>query len=115
MKIVSGLAAVVVVLGMAAGAEAASFDCGRARAADERAICASRTLNDRDVTLAVTYRLTAHLMAMGGRGDLQDGQRAWLADRHRCGANAACLNRSYDARLSAVQAAYDGIVSRGPF
>ena len=99
----------------ASTAQAASFECARARAADEKAICADRGLNDKDVTLAVSLKMTAHLMAMGGRGDLMDEQRAWLANRRRCGADRACLNKSYDARIAVVRTAFEAIASRGPF
>jgi hypothetical protein len=39
------------VLLVADSAVAASFDCARAKAADEKAVCANRSLNDLDVTM----------------------------------------------------------------
>ena len=47
--------------------QAASFDCTKAKAADEIAICANRNLHDQDVTMALLYDLNKHFMAMGGR------------------------------------------------
>src|ERR1700744_2926760 len=36
---------------------AASFDCTRAHAADERAVCASRALSEMDVEMAVRFEM----------------------------------------------------------
>lgn len=96
-------------------AHAASFDCAKARAADEKAICHHRALEDADVRMATMFELEGHLLAMGGRGALQDAQVAWLKQRRRCGADVACLIRSYDRRLAELQRTFDDIASRGPF
>lgn len=99
----------------ATAADAASFDCNRARAPDEKAICASRALNDADVKMDTLFHVDAHLMAMGARGDLQDGQRTWLKRRQACRGDVRCLAKAYKDRLADLQAAFDGIASRGPF
>lgn len=104
----------IVLLGPVA-AHAASFDCAKARAADEKAICRHRALNDADVRMATLFEVDGHLLAMGGRGALQDAQVAWLKDRRRCGGDVACLTRRYDARLAELQRVFDDIASRGPF
>ena len=97
-------------------ASAASFDCGRARAADERAICASRALNDRDVAMALLYGLDRKFLAMGGRGALIDQQSAWLRERRACGSDRACLMRVYDRRIGELRSVIDRqVVTRGPF
>lgn len=96
-------------------AHAASFDCAKARAADEKAICRHRALEDADVRMATMFELEGHLLAMGGRGALQDAQVAWLKQRRRCGADVACLTRSYDRRLAELQRTFDTIAARGPF
>jgi len=96
-------------------AAAASFDCTRARAPDEKAVCANRALNDADVRMDVLFHVDAHLMAMGGRGDLQDAQRTWLKRRQACKGDVRCLTRAYKDRLADLQAAFEGIASRGPF
>lgn len=95
--------------------QAASFDCTKARAADEKAICRHRALEDADVRMATMFELESHLLAMGGRGALQDAQVAWLKQRRRCGADVACLTHSYDRHLAELQRVFDGIASRGPF
>ncbi len=95
--------------------QAASFDCAKARAADEKAICRHRALEDADVRMATMFELEGHLLAMGGRGALQDAQVAWLKQRRHCGADVVCLTHSYDRRLAELQRVFDGIASRGPF
>ncbi|WP_073625342.1 lysozyme inhibitor LprI family protein [Pseudoxanthobacter soli] len=94
---------------------AASFDCGAARAADEIAICHSQALSDLDVRMATTYGILIRLVAMGQRGMLQDGQRAFLASRAACGADTACIAAAYRDRLAILDKAVDAIVSRGPY
>lgn len=92
---------------LAAGA--ASFDCHKAKEADEKAICAHLTLNDKDVAMSTKYQFLKGLFAMGRRGAMQDEQQSWLNTRRQCGADTACLNRAYDARLQQLDAIYASI------
>lgn len=94
---------------------AASFDCRRAKAADEKAICADRALNDRDVKMTVMFDIAKHLVAMGRRGQLQDEQSEWLKGRRACGANRQCLNATYAHRIARLQGVIDDVASRGPY
>jgi uncharacterized protein len=94
---------------------AASFDCGRARAPDEKAICANTALNDKDVKMSLLYDINKRTMGMGSRGALQDAQQQWLRDRRQCGANRACLTRAYDRRLDDLNRAMERIYRAGPF
>ena len=96
-------------------ADAASFDCAKARLADERAVCASRELSEMDVEMAVRFETLAGLVPMGTRGDMGDEQRAFLAARRRCGGNAACLAGAYRARIATLKSEYEKLKSRGPF
>lgn len=100
---------------LAGSASAASFDCRKARTADEKAICAERALNDKDVRMDVLYGVNKRTLAMGGRGALMDEQQAWLNDRRKCGASKACLNRAYDKRLADLEKGMERIYSNGPF
>ena len=109
------LTALVLAAAAATPAAAASFDCGKARAADERAICANRALNDQDVRVDQLYGITRHLVPMGGRGAIMDDQRAWLKSRRACGANQACLARSYDRRLVELNQVMERVYRQGPF
>lgn len=90
-------------------ASAASFDCKKAASADEKAICANLSLNDKDVKMVTQYDFLKGLFAMGARGELQDQQREWLKTRRQCGGSVSCLNRAYDARLSQLNKVYNGI------
>lgn len=109
------LIAALVLAAAATPAAAASFDCGKARAADERAICANRALNDQDVRVDQLYGITRHLVPMGGRDAIIGDQRAWLKSRHACGANQACLARSYDRRLVQLNQVMERVYRQGPF
>jgi len=97
------------------GAEAASFDCSAARAADEAAVCSSCDLAQLDVKMATLFEVATHLVAMGQRGDMQDQQRQFLAARSACGADTACLTRAYEGRIRVLDAALKTIYTRGPF
>lgn len=96
-------------------AEAASFDCNKARRADERAICNNRDLNDYDVQMATWLEVTTGLVAMGQRGSIRDDQRDWFIQRGRCGGNVPCLRQSYRKRIAELKATFAAIRSRGPF
>jgi uncharacterized protein len=100
---------------LATGAQAASFDCGRAATADEYAICANRGLNDADVRVAVKYEVVSRTLAMGGRAALRDDQRAFLAKRRQCGASVACISSLYAAQETKLQKGLDHIYGAGPF
>ncbi|CAN5115974.1 hypothetical protein BH10PSE2_BH10PSE2_30650 [soil metagenome] len=97
-------------------AQAASFDCARARTADERAVCGNRVLEDKDVELATLYGLIQKLVPMGSRDVIRREQSQWIAARGRCGADVPCIRRSYDRRITALRATIDErVVSNGPF
>lgn len=84
-------------------AEAASFDCGKAKQADEKAICADRGLAELDVQMAAVYGVRMQIpMLMGERGAAQDEQRGFLAGRTICGANVACLRQAYLQRIAEI-------------
>jgi uncharacterized protein len=98
-----------------ASAFAASFDCGRARLPDEKAVCASRQLSEMDVEMSVRYQMLTGLVAMGTRGDMQDEQQAWLKSRKTCGGNQSCLLNAYRRRIGTLKDDYARLASRGPF
>ena len=87
---------------------AASFDCnGKSLKADEKAICANRDLNDLDVKMVTQFNWLSGMLAMGGRGDLQDQQTAWLKTRQACKSDKICIRKAYDARLKAFDDLYN--------
>ena len=110
--------ALAAMLGAAApigAAHAASFDCDKAAASDEIAICANRSLDDADVEMATRYTMQLQLLPMGGAGALRDDQKAWLGWRRACGGDVTCLTNAYADRISALKAAFDAIAAKGPF
>jgi uncharacterized protein len=69
------------------------FDCRTARSATERTICAKPELAARDRALTTLWQAAP-------RGDAERAaQRAWLATRNACGADANCLADAYGVRL----------------
>ncbi|WP_340645177.1 lysozyme inhibitor LprI family protein [Phenylobacterium sp.] len=96
-------------------AQAASFNCERARTPDELTICASLKLNDQDVRMAQLYDIAQHLVAMGGRAAIQDDQQVWLRTRRACGADRTCLARAYTRRLAALNKVLERAYKQGPF
>ena len=94
---------------------AASFDCRQASKPDEFAVCDSRELSQLDVKMATLYDTIIKLVGMGVRGDMQDQQRAWLAERAGCGADRACIHRLYEARIRALEAEVARIAKGGPY
>ncbi|WP_312783040.1 hypothetical protein [Brevundimonas sp.] len=85
-------------------ADAASFDCARARSASERAICGNRSLEDRDVKMATLYSVVRQFQGgMGALAAMRDRQSEWLGQRELCGANIACIRRSYDVRIAELE------------
>src|SRR5690348_16530071 len=80
-----------------------SFDCRYANTPDEVVICQNPVLAEDDRRMSGAYfslrRLAAESGMTGALRELEGTQREWLAARHRCGSDALCLRRAYDARL----------------
>lgn len=106
----------LLILAIAPASHAASFDCNKASTADEKAVCADRILNDKDVSMALLYSIDRRFMGMGARGALMDEQAAWRKHRRACGARRDCLNALYDQRIAALRKFIDErVVIHGPF
>ncbi|GAB5374986.1 MAG: lysozyme inhibitor LprI family protein [Acuticoccus sp.] len=88
----------------APGALAQSFDCAKAAAADEKAVCASPALSRLDTQMADAYAAARRCAMMGMQGILLDEQRAFLAQRAACGADDGCLEKAYRARIRKLEA-----------
>jgi uncharacterized protein len=114
-KILIGMAVAGALMAVGGAAQAASFDCNRARTADEKAICADRVLNDKDVRMALLFDITQRLVPMGSRDAIRDSQKVWLAQRRTCGARVSCLSLAYDRRIAALNRVMDRVYSAGPF
>ena len=96
------------------GAHAASFDCSKAEAADEAAICADLRLNDRDVEMATRFEILRAMLPMGGNAKLRQDQEEWLTERRSCSQNRDCLLAAYDARLKTLRAVFAEFAKQGP-
>ena len=96
-------------------AHAASFDCAKAQAPDEKAICAHLDLNDADVRMATVLDMELQMVAMGQRDAIRDAQKAWLTLRGKCGSDVACIRAAYQRRLTDLDKVFKDIASRGPF
>lgn len=107
----------VVVLGYAllsGPAFAASFSCDNTIHADETAICAELSLNDRDVEMATRFEILRAVLPMGGSAKLREDQEDWLKERRVCGGDRACLREIYDARLKVLRAVFAEFAKQGP-
>jgi uncharacterized protein len=81
----------------------ASFNCGVARSAVERAICADPSLASKDRRMATLYQRA------GGsfHRPVDRPQWRWLAARNACGragpAILRCIHDAYDARIAELE------------
>lgn len=94
---------------------AASLDCAKAEAADEKAVCADQQLNDKDVETAVLYMQLKPLLGMGVRRDMEDEQAGWLRRHAACGADRACLSNAYQERIQQLRGGFEAPSKHGPF
>jgi uncharacterized protein len=102
------LAAVAGALFLATPASAASFDCARARTADEVTICRTPALSALDSEMGgLWYAYSRVPMLMGGNGNRGDEARGFLDRRRACGRNVGCLARAYRARIAALHRGLD--------
>ncbi|WP_367718305.1 peptidoglycan-binding protein [Nitratireductor sp. GISD-1A_MAKvit] len=75
-----------------------SFDCAKASSRVEHAICGNADLAELDRAVARHYAAALEGLDAGGRARLQAEQRAWMAQRDRCGSDVMCLVRSLGKR-----------------
>jgi len=98
---VAGCAACALTSG---GASAAGFDCSKASAPDERAVCDNPQLSALDSEMTgLWYAYSRVPMLMGSSGNRQDEAEAFLARRRQCGADVACISAAYAARIATLQ------------
>jgi uncharacterized protein YecT (DUF1311 family) len=95
----------LLLLSLAAGNP--SFDCARASASDEQAVCASETLSAQDRRLAILFTWALAVAEAGpSRAAVKAAQVAWLKRRRGCGREAAptaCIEALYQARIGALE------------
>ena len=91
-------------LGLAGRAEAASFDCGKAVAPDEIAICGNTALSELDTEMSALWFSYSRIpMLMGSSGARQDDAHAFLEQRTACGSDLACLTTLYRGRIATLK------------
>jgi uncharacterized protein len=76
-----------------------SFDCRRARSADEWTICQESGLAKLDQELASLKRQRKEKHHKAERDEADDNETAFLNARRRCRENRACLEQSYRNRI----------------
>jgi uncharacterized protein len=97
---------------IASPAAAASFDCARARAADEATVCRTPALSALDSEMGgLWYAWSRVPMFMGGNGARLDAAQAFLARRRACGRNVGCLTGAYRARIADLRRGLDGAMA----
>ncbi|MBL8594997.1 MAG: hypothetical protein JNK01_20090, partial [Devosia sp.] len=104
MRALLGLMGMVLMLLVAAPGQAASFDCSKAAAADEVAVCRDGVTSALDSEMAgLFYAYDKVPMFMGANGARHDDAEAFLADRSKCGADITCLRKAYTDRIAALK------------
>lgn len=81
-------------------AQAASFDCGKARTQVEKLICANPQLSKLDEELAASY---AEALKSSEPTRIKAEQKLWLKKRNHC-TDAACVLSAYQRRTAAISA-----------
>jgi uncharacterized protein len=82
-----------------------SFDCGRATTSTEIAICNSGQLSQLDRAISNAFFGQYNPMTGTRRKAFLSQQRAWLAQRDRCGPAHGCLAQEMQGRLAALTGA----------
>jgi uncharacterized protein len=95
-------------------AEAASFNCGKAKTPTEKTICGKATLNILDQRMGAKYAgLMKAIGAGSSRGSsIRAEQVWWLGQRDACGADATCLRVIIGTRIKELDA-YSAQVAAG--
>ena len=92
-----------------ATAQAASFDCAKAKTAIEKMICADTELSKLDEEMAAAYQKA--LARTDDKDGLKKKQAKWLQQRNDCGKadnveyRTSCVKKAYLARSSSLQPA----------
>ena len=81
--------------------QAASFDCAKAQSKVEHLICGDAKLSKLDDELSTAYKTA--LQDQTKAEAVKQAQKEWLKERNAC-ADAACVKRAYEARLSLLAA-----------
>ncbi|MCD2171844.1 lysozyme inhibitor LprI family protein [Rhizobium sp. C4] len=96
----------IVLLGLvlAPSCFAASFDCGKAKSADEVAICGNPELSHRDMIADEMYRKAVEVAGASAAKPLA---RSALQERAACGSDVACIAKAQQGLVDALAALID--------
>ncbi len=104
MRMPAALIAATIGTALASPAGAASFDCNKAKAPDEIAVCANPDLSALDSEMGGLWFAYSQVpLLMGMSGNRQDEAHAFLQTRAACGANVSCLTSAYTQRIAALK------------
>lgn len=110
MKLAIAALAAASLFAVAGSADAASFNCNKAKTKTEHAICGNGKLSQMDSQMASLYK-QALVVTCGSKNTLRAQQRAWLAGRNGCGGMIPCLKNAYQDRIQELMTEID--VSEG--
>jgi uncharacterized protein len=88
---------------------AASFDCAKASAPLDHAICGNPGLSKLDEQMAFDIQRNTLIFGDGTReggpvlADLAAAQLRWIDERNKCGAKVDCLTRAYEEQLAVLE------------
>ena len=123
VKAISGLGAVMVMLGLCLGTGTAiaanpAFDCGKvAPGSIEEMICRDDGLAALDRALAAVYRSALRKAANEQPPVLRVEQRGWAKGRNDCWKSEdkrSCVDKAYKLRIAELQARYRLVPGKGP-
>jgi uncharacterized protein YecT (DUF1311 family) len=77
--------------------------CRNASRPDEKLICKDARLGRLDDELNMVFHRRDREMSGPAKERLANEELRWLVSRHRCGANYACIERSYLGRIEALK------------
>lgn len=102
------------VLALASPARAASFDCNKATAKDEIAVCQNPLLSGLDSEMGgLWYAYSQFPFLMGANAARRDEAQDFLKRRAACGSTQLCLQGVYRARIQSlrddIKSAIDGM------
>ena len=97
-----------------ANAQAASFDCRKAKTDTEKTICRKATLNVLDQRMAHVYRGLLSLVGHSGQRDqFRADQLYWLNVRDACGTSTPCLRNTLKARIDELSGYVKAVKAAG--
>ena len=80
-----------------------SFNCAKAYARAEKAICGSPAIATLDNVMVDLYKKARAARKGAARGALVAQQKQWLKQRNACGSDIGCLAQRYGTRIQQLQ------------